>query len=159
MARETAVCFTGHRIVGSDLSLGRLGTIIVDIIESGFDTFIVGGALGFDTLVAKLVIRLRREYPHIKLHVYVPCNNQDAKWGFSDKQEYRKILDSADYVDMVDKPYFDGCMQERNYKMVDNASLCICYYTGKRSGTSQTVYYAKRKGLKIINTSSKEVII
>jgi uncharacterized phage-like protein YoqJ len=159
MAREKSVCFTGHRIVGSDFSLGRLGTIVVDTIESGFDTFIVGGALGFDTIVAKLILMAKKDFPHIKLHVYIPCNNQDAKWSMADKQEYRKILDRADYVDMVDRPYFDGCMQERNYKMVDNASVCICYYTGKRSGTSQTVNYAKRQGLKIINTSNKEVII
>jgi ATP:corrinoid adenosyltransferase len=43
--------------------------------------------------------------------VYVPCNNQDAKWGFSDKREYRKILDSADYVTEFKKvkhPYDRG---------------------------------------------------
>ncbi len=159
MSKEKSVCFTGHRIVGSDFSLARLMTAVLNTIESGFDTFIVGGALGFDTIVAKLILKLKAEYPHIKLHIYVPCNNQDARWGLKDRKLYREILDKADYVDMVDKPYFDGCMQERNYKMVDNATACICYYTGKRSGTSQTVFYAKRKGLEIFNTTLKEVYI
>ena len=101
----------------------------------------------------------KRNNPAVQLHVYVPCNNQDAKWSERDKKTYKEILKAADYVDIVDRPYFDGCMQERNYKMVDNASRCICYYIGKRSGTSQTVFYAKRQGLQIFNTTTKEVII
>ena len=159
MSKEKSTCFTGHRIVGSDFNIVRLRELIDCLIQLECYTFITGGALGFDTIVAKEVLERKRNNPAVQLHVYVPCNNQDAKWSERDKKTYKEILKAADYVDIVDRPYFDGCMQERNYKMVDNASRCICYYTGKRSGTSQTVFYAKRQGLQIFNTTTKEVII
>ncbi len=152
---EKSVCFTGHRTIGSDFSVERLRAYIRAMIEvAGATKFIVGGALGFDTIVAKELLALKKEFGQIELHVYVPCNNQSEKWGIFDKMTYNKILKQADYVDMVDRPYYDGCMRERNYKMVDNAHYCICYFNGKASGTSQTVRYAKRKGLEIYNVSS-----
>lgn len=152
---EKSVCFTGHRVIGYDFSIDRLRTYIKAMIEvAGVTKFIVGGALGFDTIVAKEILALKRDGAQIELHVYAPCNNQSAKWGILDKMTYNKILKQADYVNMVDRPYYDGCMRERNYKMVDNAKYCICYFNGKTSGTSQTVRYAKKKGLEIYNTSS-----
>lgn len=157
---EKRVCFTGHRIIGSDFSLERLKAYIKAMIEVvGVRVFIVGGALGFDTIVAKEILSLKNKGLDIELHVYAPCNNQSERWSFFDKSTYNKILKQADYVDMVDKPYFDGCMRERNYKMVDNASYCICYFNGKASGTSQTVRYARKKGLEIYNVSTLNVTI
>ena len=35
-----------------------------------------GGALGFDTLVAKLIINLKIKYPYIKLVLILPCIEQ-----------------------------------------------------------------------------------
>ena len=152
MSREKSVCFTGHRVVSSkDFNIEWLRGILRGFIELGCDTYIVGGALGFDTIVAKEIISLKDSGHKIQLHLYVPCNNQSEKWSIADKNTYNEILKRADYIDMVDKPYYDGCMRERNYKMVDNASYCVCYYNGKTSGTSQTVNYARRKGIFVTN--------
>lgn len=160
MSKEKSVCFTGHRVVGKDFNLEKLRAYIQGTISvAGCDTFIVGGALGFDTIVAKEILTLKDEGQDVKLHVYVPCNNQSERWSISDKNTYNEILARADYAYMVDKPYYDGCMRERNYKMVDNASICICYYTGKTSGTSQTVNYAKRRNLQIFNVSDLKIKI
>ena len=151
-----SVCFTGHRILGSDFDIELLRSYIMELIEfENASVFIVGGALGFDTVVAQEILALKRKGFKIELHVYVPCRDQSARWSFSDKKRYNEILRQADYVDEVNMPYFDGCMRIRNYKMVDNADFCICYFTGKPSGTSQTVYYAKRKGLTVLNTCVK----
>ena len=74
-----------------------------------------------------------------------------------DKHTYAKILKKADFVDMPDVPYYDGCMKERNYKMVDSSAYCICYLTSNyRSGTAQTHRYATKHGLKIFNVAGKE---
>jgi len=151
---EKSVCFTGHRVMGKDFDLERLRALIKGLISvKGVDTFIAGGALGFDTVAAKEVLSLKAQGYDIKLHIYAPCSNQSEKWSRSDRATYNEILKAADYVDMPSRPYYDGCMRERNYKMVDNAKYCICYFTGKPSGTSQTFYYAKRKGREIYNTS------
>ena len=152
-----SVCFTGHRILGNDFDINLLRSYVTELIQNeGASTFIVGGALGFDTVVAEEILALKKSGCEIELHVYVPCSNQSAKWSERDKKRYENILKQADYVDAVNEPYFDGCMRIRNYKMVDNADFCICYFTGKPSGTLQTVSYARKKGLKVLNTCTKQ---
>jgi len=150
-----AVCFTGHRIIGRDLDEEKLDYFLHRLAEIGYGTFICGGALGFDTLVAEKVIRLRKEFPHIRLHMYLPCRNQDSKWSFFDRRRYKRILDSADDVVVMAESYYDGCMRARNYKMVDDADLCMCYLNNdQRSGTAQTVRYAIKKMVSVINVAT-----
>ena len=157
MGKEKCCCFTGHRKIGGDFFVDTLARGILYLIDKGVDTFIVGGALGFDTICAQEVLKAKKIHPDIKLHVYAPCNNQSANWGLRDRMTYNKILKKADYVDMPDVPYYDGCMKDRNYKMVDNAAYCICYFnTNTRSGTAQTYRYAQSKGLTIFNIAGKK---
>ena len=157
MSKETTCCFTGHRILGDDFKMQKLIDLVIDLHKNKFvDTFICGGALGFDTYTAAAVLNARSIGYDIKLHIYAPCNNQSEKWNESQKSMYKNILKVADYVDMVDRPYFDGCMKIRNYKMVDNSAYCIAYYhedKSFRSGTGQTFRYAKKQGLTVINVA------
>ncbi|MBQ8146194.1 MAG: DUF1273 family protein [Clostridia bacterium] len=157
MARENTCCFTGHRFVGKDLSIDLLRRGIEYLIDNGVDVFIAGGALGFDTICAGEVLLMKEKYPHIKLHIYAPCNNQDANWSKKDCDIYKEILKRADLVDMPDFSYYDGCMKKRNYKMVDSSAYCIAYLNNTvRSGTAQTVRYAKSKGLNVYNLAGKK---
>ncbi|MBO5313353.1 MAG: DUF1273 family protein [Clostridia bacterium] len=156
MKNGKACCFTGHRIIGSDFKLDVLRRGIRYLIQQGIDTFIAGGALGFDTLCAIEVLSAKQEFPNIKLHIYAPCKNQCESWHSKDKQIYNDILAKADYVDIPDSNYYNGCMKERNYKMVDNSDYCICYLNKKRSGTWQTYRYAVEKGLTVFNLAGKE---
>ena len=152
--RVRSVCFTGHRQIDKDLDARGLYNAMEALIEDGYNIFICGGALGFDTVAAKMVLEFKKINPEIKLHLYLPCSNQDARWSYADRIQYRKILASADYVDMPEQIYYDGCMRVRNYKMVDSSSVCICYLNNSvKSGTAQTVRYAERCGLKVINVS------
>ena len=157
MSKETTCCFTGHRILGSDFNLKKLYDSALYLHKNkSVDTFICGGALGFDTKAASVIMLLKQQGYNVKLHIYAPCNNQSEKWGNYDKRVYEDLLCNADCVDMVDRPYFDGCMKNRNYKMVDNSAYCIAYYREQgsfRSGTGQTVRYAKKQGLTVINVA------
>ena len=149
------LCFSGHRYLGEDFDEARFLRLINAAATRGFNTFICGGALGFDTYAAEAVLKLKRNFPSIKLHLYLPCNDQDSRWSAADRKRYRKILSRADYVDCPDVPYYDGCMRDRNYRMVDASSLCICYLNNDlRSGTAQTVRYALKEGLVAMNVSS-----
>ena len=154
MKKEVSCCFTGHRILGKDFTISALDNTIEYMINKCVTIFICGGAIGFDTYAAEAVLRAKERHESIELHIYAPCNNQSAKWNIIQKNKYNEILEKADYVDMVDRPYYDGCMKERNYKMVDNSRYCIAYFhenESRPSGTGQTFRYAKRQGLEIIN--------
>lgn len=152
-----SVCFTGHRNVKETAELkNALIKQLVKLIDEGATDFYAGGAVGWDMLCERAVIKLRERFPHIKLHLILPCpaEEQTEKWSESDKAEFRRLLLAADTVEICSKHYFDGCMKLRNQRLVDLADVCVCYYNGKqRSGTGQTVRMAERKGITIINLS------
>lgn len=156
MAKEKTCCFTGHRILSGDFDIDVVKRGIEYLIGQGVDTFICGGAMGFDTACAEAVLKAKESHPEISLHIYAPCNNQCNRWSKKDIKIYEKILKKADLVDMPDREYFVGCMKIRNYKMVDASAYCICYLNSSRSGTGQTVRYAKDKGLTVFNIAGKK---
>ena len=151
-----SVCFTGHRNVKvTNELLYNLNKTLINLIKNGVVTFISGGACGWDLLASEAVLKLREEYPHIKLHLVLPClpEDQTAKWNDTQKAEYQNILNAADKVEYTSDHYYDGCMKVRNARLVELADYCVCYYYNNRirSGTGQTVCMAERKGIKIIN--------
>ncbi len=156
MAKENTCCFTGHRIISVDFDSNTLMRGIEYLIGLGVDTFICGGAMGFDTVCAEAVLRARIAHPHISLHIYAPCCDQSSRWSIKDKLTYERILEKADFVDMPSVPYFDGCMKIRNCKMVDASAYCICYMNNTHSGTGQTYRYAVNHGLTVYNIAGKK---
>jgi uncharacterized phage-like protein YoqJ len=89
----------------------------------------------------------------VRLIFALPCCNQDEKWTDRQKQLYRSLLREADAVHYVSEEYTPDCMKERNYYMVDNSAFCICAFLRDISGTGQTVRYAEKQGLQIINVA------
>ena len=60
--KEQTCCFTGHRNVPVDKQkeiVARTGAKVRELIRGGYRCFIVGGAIGYDTLAAELLFHLR----------------------------------------------------------------------------------------------------
>lgn len=155
--RERTCCFTGHRNlpVACQKELAeKLEETIVRLIQDGIQFFEAGGALGFDTLAAQAVLRVKEKHPAIKLSLIFPCLTQTRGWTETDVKEYERIKGLADEVIYTSQKYIRGCMFKRNRYLVDNSSICVCYLTENTGGTAYTVRYAKKQRLKIINLAS-----
>ena len=152
--KQNTCFFTGHRIIANKTKeplRNRVRECCIDLIENHNVTdFIAGGALGFDTLVAMVVLDLKKDYPDIKLHMYFPCTDQSAKWKDSDKKMWDNVkLTADDYRYISDMPYVTGCMQLRNKAMVNDSAYGIAYCTRSFGGTVSTIKYAQEKGINI----------
>lgn len=152
--RSKVACFSGHRRLPQDSTelQSNLEKAIVELIESGVVFFGNGAALGFDQLSATTVLKLRENYPHIRLVMVLPCppEQQSSRWNDEQKKRYYKILGQADKVRILSPQYTDGCMLDRNRHMVDNSAYLICYLRQHSGGTFYPVNYAERKGLNIL---------
>ena len=156
--KERSVCFSGHRTVRKfeeEALRDKLSRAVDIYIRRGFDTFICGGAVGFDTMAARMVIDKKKLRPNLKLVLALPCRDQTSKWTkLEDLVAYKEILGAADEVVYTSVFYTSGCMHARNRYMVDSSSVCVAYKHSDRGGTAYTVDYATKKGLEVINLAS-----
>lgn len=152
--KTKVACFSGHRKLPEDCAELRrnLEKAIIDLINLGVVFFGNGGAVGFDALAATTVLKLKEDYPHIRLVMVLPCppEQQSLKWNDEQKNRYYEILDQADKVRVLSPQYTEKCMLDRNRHMVDNSAYLICYLREQHGGTFYTVNYAERQGLKIL---------
>lgn len=155
MIEKTKVaCFSGHRNLPQDCTelQANLERAIVELIERGVVFFGSGGAVGFDLLAATAVLKLKEDYPHIRLVMVLPCppKQQSLRWNGEQRKKYYGILEQADKVKIVSKQYTSSCMLIRNRHLVNNSAYLICYLRKQHGGTFYTVQYAEQRGLKIL---------
>lgn len=154
-SKDNTCFFTGHRAIpqnSKEYIYNNTKKACIELITNhNVSHFINGGALGFDTIAALVIIELKKYYSHIKLHMYYPCTNQAERWKSYDKKIWDSIkLLADDYKYISDMPYVSGCMQVRNKAMVNDAQYCIAYCTRNFGGTISTINYAKEKNRDII---------
>lgn len=152
-------CFTGHRpksLKGYKAEdnkelLWRLRDEIVNHIENKeVDTFINGCAIGIDLWAAKIVLKLKETYPHIKLISAIPCMNQFKMWKREDRDLWSDVVDNSDKVVMTSElDYAPWLMQLRNVYMVDNSDYIIAVWNETKGGTGNCVEYAKKQNKEI----------
>ena len=124
---------------------------ITTLAEAGVTDFYSGGADGVDCWAALIVLELRKKTPTLKLHLILPYEGQADKWSDTAQERYRSILERADSVDYVSREYYDGCMLDRNHRLVEASSLLLAVYNGEwRGGTAATVRYARKLQKKVL---------
>lgn len=146
-------CFTGHRYLSPNeikYAVSELRRTVRALAAEGYTVFRSGGALGFDTIAALVVLDLREELG-IELEVYIPCRDQDKMWSERDKKYYKYILSAADRTYCLSEYYTSSCMHARNRRMVDGSDCCIAFCKKGSGGTAYTVAYALKNDVRLIN--------
>lgn len=158
------VCsFTGHRKIESDHRAALtelLGRAIEYAYSEGCRDFICGGAIGFDTLAAREVIRFRMTHTDTRLILALPCIEQDLKWSDAQKSAYEFTLTAADEVVYTSDSYTKSCMAERNRFLAERCDILIAYVGRMTSGAGQTMRMAEKLEKRIYNlypTLHKEI--
>ena len=133
---------------------------ITQLVDAGVTDFYSGGADGVDCWASLIVLELRKKNPALKLHLILPHEGQADKWSDSAQERYHSILKKADSVEYVSREYYDGCMLDRNHRLVEAAGVLLAVYNGEwRGGTAATVRYARKlgRGIIILNPITLEV--
>jgi len=150
--------FSGHRVI-ADADIKKiydtLKPMLIELIEQGITDFYAGGALGFDTIAALMILKLRGEYPHIKLHLLLPYPEQSEDWSENDIMNYEFTKQHANSFVYLDRQYSAESLRKRNRELVDRSDMLICYCRRPRSGTASTMNYAKKLGKPVINLADK----
>ena len=160
--RQTACSFTGHRPAKlpwkfneEDGRCTALKRKIADAVETayaaGYRHFLCGMAQGCDLYFCECVLALRARCPDVTVEAVLPCPTQADEWSEAEQARYHRLVSACDYETMVSAKYTPGCMQRRNRYLVDHASLLIAAYDGGSGGTRNTIQYAIRRGIDVVD--------
>ena len=157
--RQHRCCFTGHRPEKLNMPetevIAWLESEIRRAIDDGFVTFISGMARGVDIWAAEIVLRLRDKGKPIHLICASPFEGFEKSWSDDWKQRYNEVMRQADIVKFVCKGYSRACFQIRNEWMVDRSARVIAVYNGLQGGTKNTIEYARKMMVEIIDNTTK----
>ena len=147
-------CFTGHRNILPDDAKAlheRLDHVISVLISKGVKTFRCGGAIGFDTLAALIILEKKRDGADVSLELFLPCRDQSSAWNDFNRGIYDYVLSEANSIHYSEEYYQPGCMLKRNREMVNGSTYCVAYCKKDSGGTAYTLNYAKKKGVRTLN--------
>ena len=157
LTKNFTCCFTGHRQIAPEHAQALPAAVedgIRRLIAQGYFIFAAGGAMGFDTLAAETVLALKAEFAQLRLVIVAPCADQADDWAAADRRRYERLRQAADDYICLGAAYTPDCMRKRNRYLVEMSSACLAYCLRPRTGSAQTVAYAKAQGLDMIDTVS-----
>ena len=146
--KAKTVAVSGHRFLNKDFDKQLLKQVFIYLVNNGYDTFLIGMAVGFDSECFKILEDIRKE-KNIKIIACIPCRCQAKNFNYKNKIEYERMINSADEKIILQENYDKYCMLKRNNFMVDNASALVTYIRKDTGGTAYTVNYAKKKEIPI----------
>lgn len=154
-----AVCFTGHRPekfpfdVANTLYFNMFRSVlymhILEAVNDGCDTFYCGMQRGVDVWAGREVLSLKKTYPDLRLICVSPYEREILSRRGSDYDDYVELRDNCDEFITLHREYRQGCFFERNRYMVDRSGYILGAVADEKSGTAQTLAYAKRRGLRV----------
>ncbi len=155
--------FTGHR--PKSFSFGycedckefkelmtKIKNTIIQVANAGCRTFYCGMAEGTDLWCGEAVLNLSERFdPPLRIVPVVPFLSQPKSMSEKNQRRYRRIMESSSERFLVSKEFSKSCFQKRNRFLVDSADAVIAIFkeSETRSGTAQTIRYAKKKNKRI----------
>lgn len=168
--KKTSVAFSGyngprllkllksHSDPGSNIKANieqiatKTSNIILELHNSGFNSFYVGMSSGYEIIAALEVLKLRQTYRDINLIAIVPFVGQDDKYCRKDKVAYIYILQEADEVVILSEIYNNNTQFLRcTDHILDHVTQLVCYHEGEIDDTIYIFNRAIEKGINIKN--------
>lgn len=155
-------CFSGYRPHKFDFSFNKSSEQFIrlesDIMEAilksiadGYNTFLCGGAMGFDLLCGEIVLLIKSSFPDIRLISVIPFAGQEKSFSSEWKACYKNVTENSDLIHIVCSEYSKNSFFKRNCEMVSSSSRIITYFDGCPGGTANTMALAQRENLDILN--------
>ena len=154
--RENALCFTGHRpekLPQGEMLAALLRALYYQIdlaINAGLTCFYTGMADGIDYEAALYVFSRRRTNPALRVIGVTPCSDYRTFYenhGYCMSHLWTLEQGVDLHVTLPGTWRQPGVFLTRNRFMVDHSAAVIAVCRDGRSGSAQTLRYARSKGL------------
>lgn len=159
--RDQTCCFTGHRKLFEEDSaiLERTNIYLSRLLQQNVRFFWLGGALGFDTLMAEYLLSLKKYDPKIQIYLALPFEGYRNRWTASQQARAARIDAQVDNLVFCSQVPSKQAFLRRNRYLVDQSRYCISYCSKSFGGTPYTIRYAKKHGLTVWNTGQLDLSV
>lgn len=156
--KESAVCVVGQVNLDEADKIeikSYLAEIVLQLIIEGHYSFLIGDNPGFERLALETLIQLKTVFSKIEVTAYESTGCAAKRKTDSNEQEFQSLKKMADYSCSVHEAR-KAKIPYTTKSMVDNSSVCLCYYDSDSNNESSIpLEYAKKKENKIINISEE----
>lgn len=142
--------FIGHREIFDKNIRKKLELAIEIEIKKGCRFFTMGTHGEFDKLALNICREMRVIYPEIKIEVVITSLNNMKK----DSMIYPHPYEDVELIMYdIENAHFKQRITLSNRQMIEHCNTLICYVdkSVNRSGAKNTLLYAEKLGMKIIN--------
>lgn len=141
MPNISRCCFAGPtydktRLTEQDMK-AVLKNSIVNVIEEGTTTFVIGMSKGVDLLAGDMLIDLREKNPQIKVICIEPYRNSNYSWQEAWKQMYNYVLAMADYRKSLSVNWEAGIYDKKLDYIAERCDRAVILYDGDDSSDAR----------------------
>ncbi|WP_240375736.1 SLOG family protein [Bacillus piscicola] len=106
-------------------------------LSEGLEWVVVSGQPGVEQWAAEAAIRLKEEWPDLKLAVLPAFMQQESKWPEHAQARYHRIISQADFTDVISKREYEnpGQLRTRNDFIVMKTDALLLLYDTEQPGT------------------------
>lgn len=148
------VSFFGHREIDRLFEVEeRIYEIVCDLLRTKeYVVFLVGRDGEFDQRAAAAVRRAKRN---------IRDDNSELTWVMAypmaeyrnNQKEYEDFYDNIELCEASANAHPKAAIQIRNRDMIDRSDLVICYIDHKSGGAYQSVRYAEKSKIAVVNVA------
>ena len=150
------VSFFGHRSIPDFHAVEDQAEILIRslLLKEEYVEFLVGRDGDFDQIISSSIRRLKRSVrdDNSTLIWILPYLTAELRNNVDSFQEY---YDEIEICCDAANSHPKGAFQIRNRQMVDRSNLSVFYVDHMNGGAYQTMCYAQRQRIRIINFASK----
>ena len=145
-------CFIGHGLIFDDSIEDAIFNVVKDLIDKGYDSFIMGEHGDYDRMALSACRRVKRIYPYIKIEVVVTNLNKlngDKNCLISMSKNTNELFVVYD----IESEHYKRKIIVSNQKMIDDSNFVIAYVDvlRKSGGAIRSWKYALKRNKEIIN--------
>lgn len=110
---------------------------LIPLIEEGTEWIIISGQLGVELWAAEAVFELKQTYPHLKIAVLPPFLEQESQWKEASQEEYKQVLQQADFVKPITNRVYESPAQlrQKNDFLITKSDALLILYNEDYPGT------------------------
>ncbi|GAB2323521.1 DUF1273 domain-containing protein [Alkalibacterium sp. m-11] len=120
---------------------------LIDYIHEGLEWVIISGNIGTELWMGEVVLKVKVDYPDLKLAVLLPFTNFQSNWNEKNQGLFNTIIEKADYLNYTSNSDYQNPGQLKNNQefIIRNTDGCLLFYDTEHEGKVKFFYEAAKR--------------